>query len=267
MKKKVSRFRVSSFEKHGASFGPKAEALKRTPKQAGMTLIESMIVVAVLIIVIGAVFEQISKIYLRFGAEETKLDLQQSSRETLDQFTRDLHQAGTPNQAMYDPTLLTTATWYNATSVALRLVKITPTFIQFEGDVDGTGTVSSVIYEYADTSTESVNCPCILRSQVAKANASPLSGQTTAYHVIAENVATNGLTFTAYNQFGNSVNLGTGIDIGSTAGFNQLDGTPSATQAVIKSIGINLSLRSKRMDGNTHLNPTKTLSTIVELKN
>src|SRR5205085_2500956 len=119
-------------------------------------------------VTVGAIFKQINDIHVRSAAEDTKLDLQQEAREVMDQFTRDLHTAGFPNQAMYDPTLLTTATWYNSNTVALRLVKITPTFIQFEGDVDGTGTVSSVIYRYVATSTESVNCPCLARSQAAK---------------------------------------------------------------------------------------------------
>src|SRR5437762_9564923 len=115
-------------------------------RQAGFSMVELLIAVAILIIIIGSVMGQVTAIHKRSQAESTKLDNIQEAREAMDQLTRDLHQAGFPNRAMYDPGQLTAGNWINDPRVALRLVAITPTAIFFEGDVDGSGNVSVVRY-------------------------------------------------------------------------------------------------------------------------
>src|SRR5216683_7338779 len=72
----------------------------KVPSQTGFTLIELMIVCTVLMIVLGAVFQGINTVIQRSQAEQVKVDLTQSGREFVDEFERDLHQAGYPNCRM-----------------------------------------------------------------------------------------------------------------------------------------------------------------------
>src|ERR1700687_3392630 len=65
--------------------------------QGGFTLLELMLVCAILAIVLGSVFQGISTVTQRRQAEQVKVDLSQSAREFVDEFERDLHQAGYPN--------------------------------------------------------------------------------------------------------------------------------------------------------------------------
>jgi len=237
-------------------------------RQAGFSMIELLIAVAILIIIMGSVMGQVTAIHKRSQAESTKLDNIQEAREAMDQLTRDLHQAGFPNRAMYDPTQLTAGNWFNDPKVGLRLVAITPTAIFFEGDVDGSGNVSVVRYRLNNNPViaESTRCPCIERMQSLKIPADPFAGQPNGpYHVLVENVAANGFAITAFDQSGNQVALGGGLN--STANFNTLDGTPSTGVPVIKTVAATLTVQSPNADLASKLRPSASVSTIVELKN
>jgi len=65
-------------------------------RQAGFSLIELLLVVLLLSIVVGALFSQIERAQVRYRVEDQQMDLTQQEREIIDQFTRDLHQAGYP---------------------------------------------------------------------------------------------------------------------------------------------------------------------------
>src|SRR5579864_2468850 len=155
--------------------------------QGGFTLLELMIVCAVLAIVLGAVFQGISTIIQRSQAEQVKVDLTQSGREFVDEFERDLHQAGYPNCRMV-ATLGATANCpadnSNASqrsvaqnpAVAAGLVYVDNTRIVFEGDMEGDGIVDSVEYILVDANGANppASCPCTLqRNQIAKAAGNP----------------------------------------------------------------------------------------------
>src|SRR5579862_509480 len=120
--------------------------------QGGFTLVELMIVCAVLAVVLGAVFQGINTIIQRSQSEQVKVDLTQSGREFVDEFERDLHQAGYPNCRLVatagvncpaDTTQLAVA---QNSAVAVGLVFVDNTHIIFEGDIDGNGVVDSVEY-------------------------------------------------------------------------------------------------------------------------
>src|SRR5215813_9774827 len=66
----------------------------------GFSLLELLVVCAVLVIVLGAVFTTIGQVAQRSQAEQVKIDMTQSAREFVDEFQRDLHQAGYPNCRM-----------------------------------------------------------------------------------------------------------------------------------------------------------------------
>src|SRR3954452_21119302 len=92
--------------------------------QAGFSLIELMVVVAVLLIVMGAVTYQIQMVQKRYSVEEQRIDVSQESREFFDQLVRDLHQAGYPNSKMFAAgELLPVATPQNDRHSAVGLVK------------------------------------------------------------------------------------------------------------------------------------------------
>lgn len=151
--------------------------------QHGFSLLEMIIVVSILTIVMGGIFGMMNSAQKRYSVEDTKLDLQQESREFLDQVIRDLHQAGFPNKRMYDTT---PANGDNSDLVAVGLVRISHTDIIFEGDVDADGVVDVVRYQLEAVSS---NCPCTLkRSQVAKVDGAVPDDQPTAFNAQVQRV-------------------------------------------------------------------------------
>lgn len=65
-------------------------------RQRGFSLLEMMVVVAVLSIVMGAVFGLLNTAQQRYRAESDVLDAFQGSRAVVDQLTREVHSAGYP---------------------------------------------------------------------------------------------------------------------------------------------------------------------------
>ena len=111
----------------------------RAAKQRGFSLLELLLVIAILSLIVGAVFSQMGDAQQRLNAEETKLGDFQEARDFVDQFFRDINQVGTPNIRMFDPTqtftpALLTQTGYSWTSpyindsrFAIGLVRSTTT--------------------------------------------------------------------------------------------------------------------------------------------
>jgi prepilin-type N-terminal cleavage/methylation domain-containing protein len=176
------------------------------PLQAGFSLLELMIVCAILSIVMIAIVRGIDTTVQRSEAEQVKVDLTQSGREFVDEFERDLHQAGYPNCRMVTTAGSATAcpADYSAAgqpaamnpALAVGLVYVSSTKIIFEGAMDGTGTVYSVQYRLVDAAGNNppLSCPCILqRSEQAKnpAGALPLL-QPTFFSQELQNVVNSG---------------------------------------------------------------------------
>jgi len=148
--------------------------------QKGFSLVELVMVCALLSIVLGAVFNGIDLATKSGQAEMTKVDLTQEGREFVDEFERDLHQAGYPNCRMVStagvanncPADYTSAAVASNSAVAVGLVSVSNTQIIFEGDVDGDGVVDVVVYRLLDLAGNyppTTTCPCtIQRSQMPK---------------------------------------------------------------------------------------------------
>jgi prepilin-type N-terminal cleavage/methylation domain-containing protein len=173
---------------------------KKYSRQRGFTLIELLMVVLLLSIVVGAVFSQIDRAQVRYRVEDQKVDLTQQEREFIDQFTRDLHQAGYPSAAMYGGV-------GTANQVALGVTSLSSNDIVLEGDVDGDGVVDTVEYSYFDGSGWPAGgppnpCPCIRRSQVQKGTASSAA---TTFTQVQGVVGTT--FFTAFKADGNTITL------------------------------------------------------------
>jgi prepilin-type N-terminal cleavage/methylation domain-containing protein len=161
----------------------------------GFSLIELMIVMVIVLIIAGAIFKAIDLTMQRSAAEQNKLDMTQEGREFMDQMSRDLRQAGYPNPRNFTPEMLTVTPTANDSHVAVGLVKVAANELWFEGDVDGTGTVS-VVHYWLDPSTSN-NCPCLKRSQLPKVNGDPLTGQTTPSYQVEVQGVTNSDIFSA----------------------------------------------------------------------
>lgn len=167
--------------------------------QRGFTMIELMLVAAILLIVLTPIFNSISQMAKRSQTEEVKVDISQEAREFVDEFERDLHQAGYPNCRMFytgGGTACTLAAQYNKGALASGLVSVSSTRIIFEGDVDGDGVVDSVQYEIVDsagTYPPTGSCPCtIRRSQVAKVDGTDPLAQATAWSQELQYVVNSG---------------------------------------------------------------------------
>lgn len=211
--------------------------LTRPRRQAGFSLIELLLVVLLLSIVVGALFSQIERAQVRYRVEDQQIDMTQQEREFIDQFTRDLHQAGYPAANMY-------GTPVAANQVALGVIALSATDLQMEGDVDGDGVVDVVEYSYL---TGGGACNCIRRSQLPKGAAGPA----TAFSQV-DNVLTTGQPiFTAYNASGGQI---------------ALPASPSDLKN-IKNVRITLTTQGVAKDNDTHKDLQVTMTGMARLVN
>lgn len=179
----------------------------------GFSLLEMLISMAVLVVLTGAVFQQIIVMQRKSLAEETKADTEQQAREFVDQMVRDLHMAGYPKSSMYSTSPDNTNQW-----VAAGLVSASPTQIVLEGDVDSDGFVESVQVGYLPNSPGDPNCPCIRRSAIKKQPLDPLAqpvatNYTETAHVIPPGNGpgqSGSDLFTFYDSSGGPVAIGSG---------------------------------------------------------
>ena len=142
---------------------------------AGFTLIEMLVSLAILVTVTGAVFEQINSMQKKSVSEAVNLDLTQQSRDFVNQTVRDLHMAGYPGPGMYSNPLA------HPSLVAYGLVRVSPTEILMEGDVNNDGAVESVDITYVASDPNDPNCPCIRRSAQPKIEADSFNQPTTLF--------------------------------------------------------------------------------------
>ena len=227
----------------------------RQARQRGFSLIELMIVLLILTIMMGAIFQQINLVQQRNTSEAAKLDMFQQTREFMDQMARDLRQAGYPSPRNFNRGYLTAIPMANDYHAAVGLVKVASGDLWFEGDVDGTGNVS-VVHYHLDTSTTG-GCPCLRRSQQQKITADPVTGQTTpVYQVEVQNVQNTDI-FSAFlrGSTGTPVTLPVDFDANPT------------TMAAIDTVKVVLTVQSKIADPKTGQRPYATLVSTVRLNN
>lgn len=222
-------------------------------RQSGLSLVEMLVAVAILSIVVGAAFSQIEQAQVHYRVEDQKLDLTQQERDFIDQFVRDVHQAGYPAATQYS-----TALSYTLTSkwVAAGIYNISPTQFQMEGDVDGSGTVSDVTYQYVAGPSP---CPCLQRGTTPKVDATwPWAQATPTYFTEVQNIqvlGTSPVFFQAYDANGNELTLDSSMVLGS-------GGTLNSTNKLgnIQSVRITLTTQAqgKDADGSRSIQLTMT---------
>ncbi len=210
---------------------------------------ELLLVVLLLSIIVGALFSQLERAQVRYRVEDQQLDLTQQEREFIDQFTRDLHQAGYPSMTVF-------GTQYDLTSnhTAAGVWSISDTEIHMEGDVDGDGIVKSVVYSYV---TGASPCPCLRRSSIAKvANTAPSAQPAGTYFTEVDNIVPiNGQpVFAAYDASGNSVAINPAV-------------TSTSVLKTIKTVRITLTTQGQGKDTDTTKNIQVTMTGMARLVN
>jgi len=231
----------------------------RNAAAKGFTLLELLLGMSLLLVVTGAVFEQINQMQKKSGSEAIKVDLSQEGREFVDQTVRDLHMSGYPSVSMY------TSADTTSQMVAAGLARVSPTEILFEGDVNNDGSVYSVDIQYVANDPNNPNCPCVKRSVVPKAQGSPLNQGTSPTPLEINHVFPPGTgpgqsgedLFAFYDQNGGVVPIGASTDISTTAGIS--------TMASIKTVKINLSLLNTQIDPTNHAVDRSSISAIARV--
>jgi prepilin-type N-terminal cleavage/methylation domain-containing protein len=136
--------------------------------EQGFSLVELLMVLVVLTIVMGVIFQQIINLQQRYKTEEVRTDVFSEAREFMDQFARDIHESAYPSSKLYAAAVLPAQPDLDS-RVAVGIVSASPTDLQLEGDVDADGLVDSVRYTLVGAAGNT--CPCALtRSQVIKLN-------------------------------------------------------------------------------------------------
>jgi prepilin-type N-terminal cleavage/methylation domain-containing protein len=198
----------------------------RKGRQYGFSLIEMLIVIAILATVTGGIFLQLNTAQQRINTEQVKVDNFDEARDFVDQFFRDINQIGYPSQRMlnFSPVVTT-----SSPNVAVGLVKVDSNAIWFEGDVYGTGVVQSVQYKINGLGTCAL---CLQRSSTPKVNGDPVTGQSTPSWGTEVNDVITSPIFAYYDTNGAAV-TGLPLDITSNG----------STLATIKTIHISLTIR------------------------
>ena len=164
----------------------------------GHTLVELLVAIGVLGVVTAGVFGQLNTAAQRIYTEQVKVDNFDQARDFVDQFFRDINQIGYPNGRIV--TNLTNG--INDTRVAVGLVKISPTSIWFEGDINGTGVVQEVQYQINGSNTCAL---CLQRSAVPKITGNPYNGQSLPAWGTEVNDLTTPIIFTYFDVNGNQI--------------------------------------------------------------
>ena len=237
----------------------------------GFSLIEMMMAILILFIISGAVLSQISNLQVRYKTEENRVATVEESREFVDQMVRDLHQTAFPHKRMF--ALSANQSGNNAYSlkiVASGLVSVSPTRIQFEADLDGSGTVQEVIYQLVDSTTknqvsDTSTCPCILqRGQTVKLDgvAPPQTVQPSIFSTEVDNVINPATepVFRFFQEDGTEITTGFPITFDVTSS-NMLGGNI----ANIFTVKMSVTVASPFKDVQTHLKPEVTYSATAEV--
>jgi len=259
---------------HSMSSGPAAQTrgsegspARRFRLQDGFSLIETMIVVAVITIIMASVFKSINLTQQTSASQQVKLDLTQQTREFMDQLTRDLRSAGYPNWRNTDPTSASGVTTNQ--NNAPGLIKIDIGTLWFAGDVDGTenyvagvpqGTALVKIIRYdLVPAGGGPNCPCLRRTEFLRNGGDPVVDATNPGVAVAQLEIQNVQNGTAADPIFTAYDPTTGAAVALPVDFTG----NATTVAKINSLKVALEVQSQYRDSTGAFPVTRVVSTIA----
>ncbi|HYL93914.1 MAG TPA: prepilin-type N-terminal cleavage/methylation domain-containing protein [Alphaproteobacteria bacterium] len=233
----------------------------KTKRPIGFTLLEMMLSMLILLVVMGAVLSQIANIQMRYHTEENRLNTVEEAREFVDQMVRDVHQSAFPHPRLFAPAVTGTVP-YSKSTMAAGLVYASPTKVQFESDLDGTGHVQLVVYQLDHT--DLTQCPCILqRGQIIKADGfAPESQPNLPLFTTEVDNVINPVTDPLFRFFDINGNEITGLPMQFDS--TKKDGGAIATVYTIK---ISVTVASKDKDVQSKVRPEVTFTATAEINN
>jgi prepilin-type N-terminal cleavage/methylation domain-containing protein len=273
----------------------------RNRREQGFTLIEMLAAVCLMVIVVGVAVKGMQDLQTRNFAESSKVDTVQETRDFIDQMVRDIHGVGYPPPAVVTANgvaasscsdgLGTATSIRNNVSVACGIVSWSPTSMVYEGDLDGSGTVSAVFMKIV-TPTGLTTCPCTLQRGV-ESKADELLGKTPTYftevngvlnsgdgtgaatHSLSSLFSTNYNSYTtadvfeAYDANGDRLSDSAGVDVTScgvaTPSLSITGTNPDC--AAIKSVQITANVVPSYQDPTTKVYPVFSITSKAKLNN
>jgi prepilin-type N-terminal cleavage/methylation domain-containing protein len=220
--------------------------------QRGFTLIELMMVVLLLSIVVGAVFSQIERAQVRYRVEDQKVDLTQQEREFIDQFTRDLHQAGYPSTTMFGGQYGT-----SSSQTAVGVWSLSATDLHMAGNVDGNGVQSIALYfDGAGWPGPGPSRPALAAQRDPKSGRRSAAAQAagTAYTQVQVIPIASQPIFAAFDKTGSPIDLTATI-------------TDAPTLATIKSVQITVTTQGLIKDSDAHKDVQVSMTGMARLVN
>jgi len=194
-----------------------------------------MVGLAILGVITAGIFAQLNAATQRIATEQSKVDNFDEARDFVDQFFRDINQIGYP-----DGHIAPTST-ISDLRVAVGLVKISPTSIAFEGDINGSGVVQQVQYQINGSGTCAL---CFQRSAVPKITGTdPLTQLTTNTPNWGTEV--NDLTNTTASPIFTYFNAAGGQIIVPSAGLDMINN--GSTIVTVKTIHISLTIQNNQV--------------------
>jgi prepilin-type N-terminal cleavage/methylation domain-containing protein len=233
--------------------------LPRSHAYKGFSMIEMMVVLAIIMIIMGSVFKSIDLTQQTSRSQQVKLDLTQQAREFVDQLTRDLRNSGYPYQRnmanVVDPVAGTNFISPTHPYNAPGLIYADNGSLWFAGNVDGTagaqaGTaaVKIVRYDYVAAGAGQPGCPCVRRTEFLRNGGDPLTDANTLGGAVqqmeiqgVQNAATAAdPIFTVYDDTGAAIALPIDFDNNATtiAGINSLKMVMTVQAAQADSTGV-----------------------------
>jgi type II secretory pathway pseudopilin PulG len=233
---------------------------------------ELMIVVAVMSAVFAVASEATYLFVQRGSAENQKVDSVQSARDFMDQVNRDIHDAG------YPP--LTVAanganTCVGNANISCGITFYSPLKVQYEGDLDGTGTVYQVTLQIVPNAAGS--CPCILQRGVVTKTAA-LAGTVPTYYTEVNGLLNSGqwngagafpvalganyATYATTDVFNGYFNDATPVNVSCLSAFACVN---SATP--IRELQVTANVAPNFADVQTHVYPVFSITTKARLSN
>jgi len=218
----------------------------------------------------GVVVAAMIQMQQRQVSESAKVDITQESRDFIDQMVRDIHTVGYPPGRVEN----NNPNCIGQVNVSCGVIYFSSTQLQYEGDLDGTGTVYQVWLQLIPGTNGS--CPCVLQRGVLT-KADILAGKVPTYFTELNGVINSGNGAGAASYTINLPNAAAYASYATTDVFRAWDlntnqvtsctDVPSCASAAIRSLEITVNVTSSIDDPQTKIFPVLSITSKARLNN